>query len=198
MTTGDRTPSLRDSILDLLLYAPIGLALDAEELAPDLARRGRNHALAARRIGEFAVLAGRRRIEQALAQLAEDPSTSSAPAPAASPTDLAVPAAVADEERDDDALGPGPGHDGIETDGDTSRRSADPESGESSGDADGATSAVPSVDDLAIPDYDLLAASQVVKRLDALTALQLEDVRRYEDATRGRRTILHKIARLQA
>lgn len=50
---------------------------------------------------------------------------------------------------------------------------------------------------LAIPEYDLLAASQVVKRLDALTPEELEDVRQYESATRDRRTILHKISRLQ-
>ena len=52
--------------------------------------------------------------------------------------------------------------------------------------------------ELAIPDYDLLAASQVVKRLDALDADQLDAIRRHEEAGRGRRTILHKIARLQS
>ena len=51
---------------------------------------------------------------------------------------------------------------------------------------------------LAIPDYDTLAAAHVVKRLDALTANELEAVRTYEAANRDRRTILHKIARLQA
>ncbi|MGI9642136.1 MAG: hypothetical protein ACR2N9_05075 [Acidimicrobiia bacterium] len=54
-----------------------------------------------------------------------------------------------------------------------------------------------SADHLAIPEYDLLAASQVVKRLDALSPEELEDVRQYEAATRDRRTILHKISRLQ-
>jgi hypothetical protein len=52
--------------------------------------------------------------------------------------------------------------------------------------------------DLAIPGYDALSASQVVQRLDGLSAGELEEVRAYELATRGRRTILNKIAQLQS
>jgi hypothetical protein len=56
----------------------------------------------------------------------------------------------------------------------------------------------PSADDLAIPGYDTLAASQVVQRLASLETDELEAIRRYEVATRGRRTILHRIAQLAA
>jgi hypothetical protein len=52
-------------------------------------------------------------------------------------------------------------------------------------------------DELAIPGYDSLAASQVVTRLDGLTADELEAVRRYELAHRGRQTVLGKVAQLQ-
>jgi hypothetical protein len=51
---------------------------------------------------------------------------------------------------------------------------------------------------LAIPGYDALSASQVVPRLDALRPRELEAVREYEAAHRGRRTILNRIAQLQA
>jgi hypothetical protein len=51
--------------------------------------------------------------------------------------------------------------------------------------------------DLAIPDYDLLSASQVVPRLDSLTSDELELVGRYEAGTRGRRTILAKVEQLR-
>jgi len=51
---------------------------------------------------------------------------------------------------------------------------------------------------LAIPGYDSLSASQVVPRLEGLTGDELETVRTYEHATRGRKTILSKIAQLQA
>jgi hypothetical protein len=55
---------------------------------------------------------------------------------------------------------------------------------------------VPGVEELPIPDYDELSASQVVERLDGLDAAALEAIRRYETAHRGRNTILGKIAQL--
>jgi hypothetical protein len=52
--------------------------------------------------------------------------------------------------------------------------------------------------ELPIPGYDTLAASQVVQRLSSLRPDELEAVRQYEAATRGRRTILHRVAQLAA
>ncbi len=49
---------------------------------------------------------------------------------------------------------------------------------------------------LAIPDYDELSASQVVDRLEGLESSELDAIRRYELANRGRNTILGKIAQL--
>jgi hypothetical protein len=51
---------------------------------------------------------------------------------------------------------------------------------------------------LAIPDYDSLSASQVVPRLDSLSVDELETVRQYEESKRRRKTILGKVAQLQA
>ena len=51
---------------------------------------------------------------------------------------------------------------------------------------------------LPIPGYDSLSASQVVPRLDALRPHELETVRAHETANRARRTILNRIAQLQA
>ncbi len=50
--------------------------------------------------------------------------------------------------------------------------------------------------DLAIPDYEALSASQVVRRLDGLGPDELEALYSYETATRGRRTILHRAQQL--
>ncbi len=58
--------------------------------------------------------------------------------------------------------------------------------------------AAPSASSLAIVDYDSLAASQVVPRLEALTVAELESLRLYELAHRGRRTILSRVQQLQA
>lgn len=46
---------------------------------------------------------------------------------------------------------------------------------------------------LAIHDYDELSASQVVERLGGLSTAELAAIRSYEEATRGRRTILGRI-----
>lgn len=51
---------------------------------------------------------------------------------------------------------------------------------------------------LAIPDYDGLAASQIIERLEGLDATELDAVDAYERATRARRTVLGKIAILRA
>jgi hypothetical protein len=57
---------------------------------------------------------------------------------------------------------------------------------------------VPDAASLAIPDYDSLAASQVVPRLAALSTDELDAVRSYESAHRGRRTILGRVDQLLA
>jgi len=57
---------------------------------------------------------------------------------------------------------------------------------------------VVAVSDLAVPSYDSLSASQVVPRLSGLTPAELESVRTYEAANRGRKTILNRVAQLQA
>ncbi len=54
----------------------------------------------------------------------------------------------------------------------------------------------PAATTLVIPDYDELSASQVVERLDGLPASELDAVRAYEEAHRARRTILYKIEQL--
>lgn len=56
----------------------------------------------------------------------------------------------------------------------------------------------PGAEALAVPDYDSLSAQQVLPRLNALDAAELEAVRIYEDEHRGRRTVLSRIAELQA
>jgi hypothetical protein len=53
-----------------------------------------------------------------------------------------------------------------------------------------------SANTLGIQDYDELSASQVVERLDGLQATELDAVRAYETAHRARRTILFKIEQL--
>ena len=51
--------------------------------------------------------------------------------------------------------------------------------------------------DLGLESYDTLSASQIVKRLDSLSATQLESVRLHEEAGRHRVTVLNRIRQIQ-
>ena len=53
-----------------------------------------------------------------------------------------------------------------------------------------------SADHLPLGDYESLAASHVVARLGRLSAAELAQIREFEEANRGRRTILGKIEQL--
>ncbi|HKH87228.1 MAG TPA: hypothetical protein VKA05_00300 [Acidimicrobiales bacterium] len=206
--------SLADRLLDYGLYAPIGIALSVVEELPSLAEKGRQRAAGqihvARVMGKLAVRQVQRRmatrqIPKPAAEQAVGPSdalpppsrrTGSAPAAAATagglngshgaahPPETARRAAVrsssgagASGAKQDKADGrPGP----------TVRQAAD-----------NPTAPVPPAGSLAIPGYDTLAASQVVQRLSSLRPDELDAIARYEVATRGRRTILHRIGQLR-
>lgn len=168
----ERKPSV-EAALDLLVYAPLGFALEARGLLPKFVERGKNQVTMAKMVGQFAVQQGQveaskrlgpvqEQVETVLADLGLVPRPASStpdpepePEPAAPPVVEVVPDPV-------DEIAP-----------------LDPA-------------------ELAIPDYDSLAASQVVPRLRALGSDELEAVRAYEAAGRGRRTILNRIAQLQA
>jgi hypothetical protein len=186
--TENRTPL--DQVLDLFVYAPLGLALTAREELPKLAERGRTELdtqlTMARVVGQFAVAEGRRQAEK-LAERAAERLVGAPPAPPAPPaarSAAARPAAArsAAAQASSPASRPGPARSA------SAAPSASP-SGNGSR---------PSAQHLAIPGYDTLAASQVVQRLPGLSAGELEAVRAYEEGTRRRRTILTRIEQLQA
>jgi hypothetical protein len=182
MTDDDRTPldQVVDHAADLFVYAPIGLFFEGPSLLPKLAEKGRVHARNARLFGQFAVRHGeaevRRRVgdleEQAtgllrLFGLVDDPEAEAPPATAGAPTSPERAATVVEAVTVPAATG------------------------------NGHVPPSPAVADLAITDYDSLSASQVVTRLEGLTVDELEAVRAYENAHRGRKTILNKVAQLQ-
>jgi hypothetical protein len=193
MTTDDKTPV--EQALDVLLYAPLGLVFSAGELFPKLVEKGRSQIGMAKMIGQFAVQQGQteagkvfdRASKQAMStleQIAGRPSSNgassngaaasngSSPSPAPAPASVApitsAPSAVADLH----AVA-------------AEAAATVPHSG-------------PEAAELAIPDYDSLSASQVLPRLSGLSIEELEAVRAYEAAHRGRKTILNRVAQLQA
>jgi hypothetical protein len=170
-TAPDKSPM--DHALDALVYVPVGLAVSARELLPSLAERGRSHlgnqVTAARLLGRLAVQQGQVQAGKAFERAREEATRRFDDLTGgAAPSDVAPEAPAAPTPE---AVPPS--------------ASARPTSG-------------PAADGLAIPGYDSLSASQVLPRLEGLAEDELEAVRAYEAAHRGRKTILGRVAQLQA
>jgi hypothetical protein len=171
----EKPSSPLDRMVDLLVYAPVGLAIAAKEELPRLVERGRrgvtSQVLLARFVGQLAVKHGTKEagrfLERTVARIAT-PTAPEAPAEtgsAAPRTERVAPStngSIRESERN------------------------------------GNPHVAPPEEELAIPGYDSLSAPHVVQRLAGLGATELDAVRRYEEAHRGRRTILSRIAQLQA
>ena len=172
--TEQRSPV--DEALDLFVFGPLGLALTAREQFPRLAAKGRqqvtNQLSLARMVGQFAVSQGRQEANKLLKQATETLVALGVIPRGDEPSGQAEPRSESPPER--------------QLSVDNGR--VDDERGPGPLSSAG----------LAIPGYDSLSASQVVPRLAGLAEDELEAVRFYESATRGRRTILSKIAQLQS
>ncbi len=182
-------PKPLDAALDLLVYAPVGLAITAAEELPKLAAKGRTRVntqlMMARVVGQFAVSRGRQEIEKRFAPPAAHP-------PAPVPEDRPEPPLTFDEMT---ANGPGVNGKGRDLSGVDLTDAGDESDGSTA--AEPVSDAAPAAGELAIPGYDSLSASQVVQRLAGLSSEELAAVGAYEQAHRGRRTILNRIDQLQ-
>ena len=167
-----------EQAVDVFVYAPIGLLFEGASLLPQLVEKGKNQVSMARMLGQFATTQGRTEAEKLAGRLQDQAidilgrSARRGPRLPASPPTNPVPAAAARVTKQVV----------------TSARDA----------ADKVAGAVVEVASLAIPDYDGLSASHVVNRLAGLSSAELESVRLYELANRGRKTILSKVAQLQS
>jgi hypothetical protein len=168
-----------ERLVDLVVFAPLGLALRARDELPKLAAYGRDRfdaqARVARMVGQMTVAQARRQVESVLHRPQPE---SDAPVPAPAPPGRPVP--IRDLEPDDPHPVVAPESSPVPT----------PETAPSV--------SPPLADDLAIPGYDSLSASQVVQRLPGLSSEELEAVRAYEQAGRNRQTILLRVAQLRA
>lgn len=177
---------LNERLLDLLVFAPAGLAVSVVEDLPKLASVGRAHlevrVSSARAVGEFALKAGRDEFRRRTGGLF--PGRASGHRPAGPPTPPGSgpvrPAPAASPVRSV----------GEEDGGGVVGRTESPSAPTS------ANGHVPPVSTLSIPGFDTLSASQVVQRLDGLNRSELVAVRAYEASSRGRRTIISRVDQL--
>jgi hypothetical protein len=160
--------------LDVLVFAPVGVALTVAEDLPALIVKGRqrfeNDVRNARVVGQFVVTHGQRDVVGRVTRLlhressgtpaqpstAPEPFVAMAPAPASAPAPAPTVA--------------------------TTKPVADP--------ADAVAV------DAALAGYDTLSASQVVRRLESLGPDELRAVHRHEASHRNRRTILNRAQQL--
>ena len=178
MSRSEEERSRLEDALDLFVYAPVGLAISAVEELPKMIERGRDvlesSVGTARVIGRVAVNQGRVEINRIVSQWNDLGSVlrsgAMSPRPAA---------------RKEDA--PAPLHDARPA---TAPTAPTPPRAAKRAPAAPAT--------LGIPGYESLSASQVVSRLDGLTSEQRAAVKDYETSTRGRRTILGRIAQIES
>ena len=67
LVTARKTPI--EQAVDLFFYAPLGLLMNADEIVPQLAERGRKQVVLARMMGQYTVRKGHARAEKALTRL---------------------------------------------------------------------------------------------------------------------------------
>jgi hypothetical protein len=209
-----RVPNSRrprvELLADVALFAPLGLVASIAEAVPDLAMKGRARLLPkvslARTVGQFAVGEGYRRLAALTGRsrpsmgdvvgaafgLFRGPSSEASRRPPRRQSDTphAGRGGQVGEGASEDGHRP-PARDGGHGPG---SRPAGARPGGGAVRAAG----VPAASELAIPSYDSLSAPQVVRLLAGLSREEIEAVRRYEAATRGRRTILARAEQLLA
>lgn len=174
----DKTPAEQalDRALDVFVYAPIGLLFEGASLLPQLVEKGKSQVTMAKMVGRFALTQGQGEATKVVGQLQDQAVNLLDRFGGADGSD--IPAAPVSTPSPDLTAAPAP-----ETGPAAPTVAAGP---------------VVEVDDLAIPDYDGLSASHVVNRLAGLSPAELKAVQHYEAANRGRKTILSKVAQLQA
>lgn len=184
--------SFAETLADLLIYVPLGAAVVAAEELPRLAERGRERfgrqLGGAELMGRLAVAEARRRLGPSATNRPGEP-VGRPQGPLLAPNGVSDTSARTSPRRA--AQRPLAARDGT-----SSPRRPSPTSVRKRATED--LSKAATGEELPIPAYDTLAASQVVERLASLTAAELEAVRKHESAARGRRTVLHRIAQLTA
>ncbi len=182
MADQERNPV--DDLVDLLVYAPVGLLYEYEDVLPQLVKRGKSQVQLARVIGKMALSRGggaapANLVAETLARMLAERITE-----IGASIGLAPPADDPDDQPGDDA-------------GEAAPTAPESESGSGSGRG---SAPDPAGDDRPLPiaAYDTLTAREIIGLLDELDGGQLARIRAHEEANRARKTVLGKLDRLQA
>ena len=210
---------MAERMLDLFVYLPAGVLLTAVEDTSEAVAKGRTRVdqdlRNAQVVGRFAVELGWRQLKSQIESLANEARDAAASrglaeqprgpegkaATTHAPAEASRPENPGAERSRPEKPHAGPSHREAPH-RETSHREAphrETSHREAAHHETGQRAAVAPRDpevDRAIPDYDILAASQVVRRLDGLDHDELRAVLRYERGTRARLTILQRAEQL--
>jgi len=192
-----------EQLIELLVYAPIGLLYEYPDVLPRLIKRGKSQV-------QLAKFAGQLALKQQTKPTDVGGGAGGAGGPSVSP-DVLVEGLARLFTEVGSMIGLAPPHAASSHAADNRTGSEDSSPKHSSGkngnrdpaSASADSSAGESVDSLPAPTdklpiagYDKLTAKNVIFLLEDLTVSQLRRVRRYEEANRNRKTVLTKIDRL--
>ncbi|MEX1218477.1 MAG: hypothetical protein WEA11_08175 [Acidimicrobiales bacterium] len=167
-------------LLDLFLYAPIGLIARSADALPEIIALGRTRSSNARVVGQFALGATNAKAREAVADAEAHLSAFfRIVADSASPSKNARPTSAANQKGSTEAS-PAPKK--------PSPSKPSPKKPKKS---------VATVQN-AISGYDDMTAAEILPRLGLLSAKQLAVVETYEQSQRARKTILNRIRQLKA
>jgi len=158
-----------DQLVDLFVYAPVGLAYEYHDVLPKLIKRGRSQVQIAKFLGTMAAKQGQKTVEGRL----EDVMDAASSSVAQGITDVGARVGLA----------PDP----------TPTRAGKAPEAKTSGKTDTSTG-----DDRPLPiaGYDDLTAKQIVALLGDLEPKQRERIAAYEDSNRARKTVMAKLSSL--
>ncbi len=179
----DTTPG--EQLLELLVYAPIGLLYEYDEVVPKLVKRGKSQVQIARLVGQVAVkgVSAAPKVDSAVTGAADVLATAMTKAI----TDVGSMLGLAPPRSEEEAPPPPP----PPSPPDAMTEVEAPAGPELDGDE---TEAAPP---LPIAGYDELTAREIVGLLGDLTPEQRARVRVHEENGRGRKTVLGKLDRLE-
>ena len=189
MADDNEEPNPVDQLVDLFVYAPVGLLYEYQDVLPKLVKRGKSQVQLAKVVGQMAMNRGNPAdnftvLAEGLAGVVAKQITE-----LGSAIGLAPPQAGDEAKSDGDTPPPPSTADAIVVTEAVAAAEAVPEVG--AGSATG-----PEDRPLPIARYDELKAKEIIELLDDLEPNQLERIRSHEEANRARKTVLGKLDRL--
>ncbi len=196
--SGSPTPESKnpiDQLMELLVYAPVGLIYEYEDVLPQLVKRGRSQVQLAKVLGQMASQQGQQKAKQGQARVAkEGSSVDEMVGDAIGQAALILAKAVTEFGQ---VVGLAPVATEPAADSEAAAQPRAPKPLTSPQKRAGTAQRPPKAPTVPIAGYESLKAREIVPMLDDLTAAQRKRVRAYEVATRGRKTVLGKLDKLE-